>query len=354
MPDGTPNSSAQGTAPRRRGGKPTRSQIAATHAVVEWYLAKYFGTLDDQGVPRMFTERHRVGAFAINAAEWARGRDTALFKFLVATAMFQRRQDVQVVRILAGMRASDVAEIANPRRLLALVDKGPCSLLRTNAALLERCDLSKDPATRQGCCAANPRESCHLKRHTVVLKRYGHFGKMPTSAALMLREAGASGLNALRAQALRAHDSPLDRSRYLEQQLSAAWRINSKIASMFLSALTNEDLAGPLACWKDGVDPSHFVVIDSNVDAFLTSIGYRGLGTYEARRAFVQAIAASIDLRAINPALSSYNPRLVQQAMYLFMSATNRRNIASDCMREGPASCRACPRTVARRCPVRA
>ena len=28
-----------------------------------------------------------------------------------------------------------------------------------------------------GACSANPDTACHLKRHTVLLKRYGHFGK---------------------------------------------------------------------------------------------------------------------------------------------------------------------------------
>jgi hypothetical protein len=95
------------------------------------------------------------------------------------------------------------------------------------------------------------------------------------------------------------------------------------------------------------------VVIDSNVDLFLSSIGYRGHGTYAARRGFVRSLAERIDLRRLNPRLRSFNPRLVQQAMYLFMSATNRRAARRDCSHEGARACRACPAALRSRCPVR-
>ena len=94
-------------------------------------------------------------------------------------------------------------------------------------------------------------------------------------------------------------------------------------------------------------------MIDSNVDLFLASIGYTGHGTYDARRAFVHALARRVDLGALDRRVRSYNPRLVQQAMYVFMSAANRRASPGDCMHLGPSACAACPRQLVRRCPVR-
>jgi hypothetical protein len=122
---------------------------------------------------------------------------------------------------------------------------------------------------------------------------------------------------------------------------------------MFLSAVTNPDLSKGLDPWAAGVDWTYFVVVDSNVDLFLGSIGYAGLGTYEARRAFVQALARRIDLRAIDRRVRSYNPRLVQQAMYVFMSAANRRAAPSDCAHLAPVACEACPSALSRRCLLR-
>jgi hypothetical protein len=157
----------------------------------------------------------------------------------------------------------------------------------------------------------------------------------------------------LRAGVLRSTRGRSARARALEGALSKAWRINQKIAAMFLSSVTNPDLSRGLAPWTAGVDWTYFVVIDSNVDLFLASIGYHGGGTYGARRAFIEALARRVDLRAIDARVRRYNPRLVQQAMYVFMSSANRRATPADCMHVGPSACAACPRALARRCPVR-
>lgn len=300
----------------------------------------------------MFCEPSRVGAFAVDRAALRAGDGRALFRLLVATAMFQRRQDVQILRILRGVGRADAREISDAERLLALVNKGGCVHMRSTRALAEECDLDKDPLTRVGCCRANPEIACHLKRHTVLLKRYGHFGKMPTSIALMVRESGAADLSALRRRVMRRARNPLERAELLERELSRAWRVNQKIASMFLSMVTNPDLSRGLAPWSRGLDWTYYVVVDSNVDLFLRAIGYRGPSSYDARREFVRELARSIDLTRFDATLRPYNPRLVQQAMYLFMSTANRRAAESDCMHGAPGTCASCPRPVRSRCSV--
>lgn len=332
--------------------RPRASQVAATKAVVRWYLEHHFRRPSDPGVLEMFCDPSRVGAFAVDRRALRAGDGRALFRLLVATAMFQRRQDVQILRILQGMGASDADEISDAEQLLALVDDGGCAHMRTTLALAEQCDLAKDPRTRLGCCSANPKVACHLKRHTVLLKRYGHFGKVPTSIALMIREAGAEDLSALRRLVMKRARDPLARAQELERELSRAWRVNQKIASMFLSMVTNPDLSRGLAPWSRGIDWTYYVVIDSNVDLFLASIGYQGNGTYEARRDFLRDLARGIDLTEFDSALQRYNPRLVQQAMYLFMSTANRRAAAVDCLHLAPTVCATCPRAVRSRCPA--
>lgn len=301
----------------------------------------------------MFCDRARVGAFAVERSALRAGDGRALFRLLVATSMFQRRQDVQILRILRGISRRDADEIADAGRLLRLVDRCACPNIRSTIALTERCDLSKDERTGEGTCAANPDVACHLKRHTVLLKRYGHFGKVPTSLALMVREAGGPDLAAVRRGVLRRISDPLARARALEAELSRAWRVNRKIASMFLSAVTNPDLSRGLSPWSRGIDWTYFVVVDSNVDLFLASIRYRGGSSYDARREFVGALAREIDLSKLDPSLHAFNPRVVQQAMYLFMSVANRRAAPVDCMHLGPAVCAKCPTSLSVRCPVR-
>src|SRR5688572_21215321 len=135
---------------------PTASQVASTRAVVGWYLRGHFGTPSDPGVLDMFCDRTRVGAFAVDRAALRSGDPGALFRVLVATTMFQRRQDVQILRILRGISPEDAAELGNAHELLRLVDEARCEHMRSTVALTSQCDLSKDPTTRAGCCTANP------------------------------------------------------------------------------------------------------------------------------------------------------------------------------------------------------
>lgn len=335
------------------GPKPTRRQYAATRSVTAWYMRSYYGTAGDVGVAAMFCRRDRVGHFAIDRAALVAGSPDALFRLLVTMAMFQRRSDLQIMRVLRGIAHGDALELTDAARLLSLADDN-CELARTLDALLDQCDLGKCPETKRGVCGQRPTSTCHLKLHTELLKRYGHFGKMPTSAALMLRAQGVADLSSLRARIWEQTADPHARALALEGAISRAWRISEKIAAMYLSALTNRDLSGELAPWADGVDTNHFVVVDSNVDLFLKAIDYRGPMTYRARRAFIQSLAARIHLDELHPGVRRYNPRLVQQALYMFMSESNRRANAADCCHDVPASCGRCPRELASCCSLNA
>lgn len=299
----------------------------------------------------MFQRPDLVGSFAVTADEWRRGDAKALFRVLVATTLFQRRQDQQVMRILRGMTATRAREVASSRRLLKLVDESPCEMTQTQRALVENCDLDKS-VNGEGVCSRNPTVPCHLKQHTVWLKRYGHFGKVPTSVALMLREHEVNDLDQLYRTAVQRHDSPRTRSEALDQRLRTVWRVNEKIAAMFLSMACNPDLSSDDPPWHE-IDHTYFVVIDSNTDLFLDSVGYGGTGTYAARREFIWELAKRIDLSTLKASVSAYNPRLVQQAAYLFMSQVNRRTAAVDCWRGGIKACAACPKILRARCAVR-
>lgn len=331
------------------GLKPTRRQYAATRAVTAWYMRSYYGTAGDVGVAAMFCRPDRVGHFAVDPGALAAGAPDALFRLLVTMTMFQRRSDLQIMRVLQGIAQADALELTDAARLLDLADDG-CDLARSLDTLLERCDLGKCPETKRGVCGQRPGSACHLKRHTELLKRYGHFGKVPTSAALMLRAEGVEDLPTLRARVWEETADPLARALALEAAISRAWRISEKIAAMYLSAITNRDLSGELAPWAEGVDTDHFVVVDSNVDLFLKKIEYRGPMTYRARRAFIQSLAARIHLDELHPNVRRYNPRLVQQALYMFMSESNRRADPADCCHDAPASCGRCPKVLASRC----
>ncbi len=331
------------------GLKPTRRQVAVARSITAWYMRYYYSTAEDVGVVSMFCRPDRVGHFAIDRTALAAGSPDAIFRLLVTITMFQRRSDLQIMRVLREITHGDALELTNVAKLLSLADEG-CEFARSLDLLLKQCDLRKSTDTKQGICDQRPSSNCHLKRHTELLKRYGHFGKMPTSTALMLRAQGVSDLPSLRARIWAQTSDPHMRALALERAISGAWRISEKIAAMYLSALTNRDLSGDLAPWADGVDADYFIVIDSNVDLFLKAINYGGPKTYRGRRAFIQALASRIPLNDLHPGVRRNNPRLVQQALYMFMSKSNRRANAADCCHDAPASCSRCPRTLASCC----
>lgn len=332
--------------------EPTRRQYAAARSITEWYILSYYLTPKDVGVAAMFCRSDRVGHFAIDRTALSAGSPDALFRLLVTMTMFQRRSDLQIMRVLRAISHRDALELTDAARLLSLADEG-CAFARTLDLLLKQCDLGKSLETKRGICDQEPSSTCYLKRHTQLLKRYGHFGKMPTSTALMLRAQEVADLPSLRARIWAQTADPHVRALALERAISGAWRISDKIAAMYLSALTNRDLSGELAPWAGGVDTDYFVVIDSNVDLFLKATDYGGPMTYRGRRTFIQALASRIPLDDLHPGVGRYNPRLVQQALYMFMSKSNRRANAADCCHDAPASCERCPRTLASCCSLK-
>ena len=334
------------TAPR-----PTSEQLATTRAVVQWYLDLYYSTDADLGLLSMFCNPARVGHFAVNQEDIATEQPDALFKLLVTVAMFQRLRDSHVMGILRGISAEDAADMTSVETLLALAQGCTCPHSHSNKSLIQLCDLTKKPETKRGTCTVAPELPCYLKHHTELLRRYGHFGKVPTSAALVISEHG--DLAQLRVRVLTEVADPLERAQQLEMALSKAWRISEKLSAMYLSLLTVPNLGLERPPWQEGIDWRYFVVVDRNVDAFLTTINYSGSGTYTARRTFVQALAEGVNLSALRPELTKNNPRLVQQAFYLFMSEPNRRTNQADCCQHGDKVCAKCPSVLSEKCPTR-
>ena len=326
--------------------------VEKARLVRDWYLDRYHGQPDDLGLVWMFTDPARVGAFAVEQAALEADEPAALFRVLVATTLFQRRQDQQILRVLRGIGPADMAELTDAAGLRAAAAGCGCPRAADLARLIGDCDLHKDSAG-QGACTVAPEVACLPKRHAVLLKRYGHFGKVPTSLALAVEAAGAPDLADLRRRCIAEAAGPAEAAERLEAALCTAWRVSDKIAAMFLSMLSNPDLwPGGRAPWQEGLDWRRWVVIDSNTDLFLAWLGYRGPGTYAARRRFLGELAARVDRLGLRPGLHPNNPRLLQQAGYLFMSRTNRRALHRDCAKE-PGACGRCPETLAAGCPMR-
>lgn len=328
-----------------------KSTRYTTEFIVGWYFIHIWKQAHDGGLFPWLSNEQELGFFAIDSQAVEMGDDRALFKTLITLAMFQRLRDTFVVKILRSLSREDVAELTDPERLFFLARTGGCSHSATQESLQKVCNLAKDPQTGVGICAANPDCVCYLKRHTILLRRYGHFGKIPTSAALALQDSWGGSLSALRSRVFMDHLDPLVRSQALEAELNRVWRINKKVASMFLSAISAPDLGLETPPWRKGLDWTWFLPIDVNIDKFLVSVGWGGPWTYAARRQAILDLSKEVSLASFQPGLQDYNPRLVLQAINRFMSKPNRRAISTDCSFQAPHSCANCPTDLKAVCP---
>ena len=274
-----------------------------------------------------YCDATQVGHFAVAPAELTAGSEEALFKLFVSLSMFQALRDVIILKRQLTMPAS-------PARLLTDLDALRRAHGRTGCALLEEastfdaaCGVRKVGETVD--CDRHPGRRCPVKAATTAFKRTGDMGKLPTSAWLHFWRDG--GLEALRAEVMRLTASPTERAGLLVDRLARVYRFGRKLATLYVSALSTPALAPGLTPWFPWADGNELVVVDTNVARAIDHFGGTAVRTYEARTAWLQVQAGSLDLQDFHPDVPSHSPRLVQQALYWYCSKSNRAHRQDAC-----------------------
>jgi hypothetical protein len=232
--------------------------------------------------------------------------------------------------------------MTSPRRLRVLVERSPCAHLRDADVFDRCCDVRRDLVRDRATCGTRPRTPCHVKHATEAIGRMGDLGKTPTSAWLHL---GAHGLQRWFLEVCLLVEDPHARARRLVERVATLYRIGVKLASMFVTALSVPEL-GYRAAWAPEVNGSRIVVVDANVGR---AIGMwrtdRGPSTYAALEQWLVSAADRVDLSRMRAGLPRHSPRLVQQAVYVFRSRSNRAALGDACATKPCASCpsRVCP-----------
>jgi len=327
-----------------RGGVSARGQsaIAQVDRIVAWYVANVYGRWEGPGCKPFFADPDQVGFFAIDLERLRERDEAALFKLLVLFSFYQSRRDVDMMQLQRAMPREMVEELASPDRIATLVTECRCTLLRTSGGFDARCDVRRLSPSRTASCSVRPRTACHVKAATAAIGRMSDMGKIPTSAWLHLRDGGISAWFERACDEVR---DPLLRAERLVVRMRAIHRIGPKLASMYVSSLSVDELASSFAPWEPEVDGRETLVVDTNVSKIVAGLGGPDSTSYGARSEWLLAIARRINVRAHRADLPHRSPRFIQQALYAFRSASNRRNHGDPC---AAVPCRDCP---SRLCP---
>lgn len=310
---------------------------------MRWYLQHAYGVLEGPGQVPYFADPARVGPFAVDLNALRARDDDALFRLLVLMGLYQSRRDVDIMTLQRTMPARAVTQMVSRRRLRVLVDRSRCERLRSATDFDVGCDVRRDLGRDTATCGHRPRTPCHVKDSTLAIRRMGDMGKLPTSAWLHL---GPQGLRRWFDETCDATSSPTERAHVLVERLATIHRIGRKLAAMYVSSLSVPEMTPGLAPWSPEIDGSRLVVVDANVGRVIDHLrGGRGPRTYERMASWLIAVADQIDLRQLRRGLPARSPRLVQQALYVFRSRSNRLAREDPCGRQ---PCRQCP---SRACP---
>lgn len=307
----------------------------AVERIVAWYFRSAYGRWEGPGTRPFYCDPERVGHFAVDPADLAAGKSSSLFQLFVALSMFQARRDTVIMAQQRAMSRSDAATLSSIASLRRAARSSPCELLETAAEFEAECSVRK---TSDGAdCDHHPSARCQVKRATVLMRRMGDMGKLPTSAWLRIWHDGRFEQRI--ADVINGDLDPSERAEQLARLFEAVHRVGRKLATMFVSALSTPALAPGLTPWYPAVDGNLLVVVDSNVARVVDALrSAQASRTYAARAAWVRRQAACVDLRRFGRNLPAHSPRLVQQAVYVFASRSNRIAHGDPCSVEGACS----------------
>jgi hypothetical protein len=303
--------------------------------VARWYFERRVAT----PLP-FYCDPSRVGAFAVDPDDLAAGSDAAVFRLFVTLSMYQALRDVVIMRQQQSLPRALMRVVGDLAVVKRSIARHECPMLRT-ADAFEGCNVSKVGEVVD--CGTCPGTVCHVKDATVVFKRMGDMGKLPTSAWLLLWK---GGVREVLAEVCRAEASPTKRAALLVEGFARVHRVGRKLSTMFVSALSTPALAPGLTPWFPEIDGNQLVVVDTNVARAVDALRAPGAPmSYDSRERWVREQAARMDLRVFRPELPAYSPRLVQEALYTFGSKSNRVAHGDPCA--GRATpCAACTPTL--------
>lgn len=315
--------------------------------VVEWYFRHAYGRWEGPNLLPFFCRRDVVGHFAVDPAGIESGDDSALFKLFVCLAMYQARRDIVIMAQQKAYSTSAVRKLSSLSELRSFIRNRHCACLSDAATFDRKCDVQMIDGKAN--CTFLSNAPCRVKDAGKLLRRMGDMGKLPTSGFLHLWISG--GIHQVFLDIEAETSDPGSRAALLVQRISSVFRVGRKLATMYVSALSAPALVGGLGPWYPSVDGYSLSVIDTNVARGINVLqGNQIENSYGARVAWIEQHARNIDLKYFDRELPSYAPRIIQQAVYVFSSSSNRQARGDPCQSDECDLCvpGLCPRGNAR------
>lgn len=302
--------------------------------IISWYANRVFGRIEGKSVLPFYCDPTKVGRAAVSQVGIRKGSESALFKLFVSLMMYQARRDVVIQAQQKSWKAKDSDHLLSLSKIRSRIAESRCPHLKTDATFETACTIVR----RQGVvtCDHNHLE-CPVRDASQVWGRMSDLGILPVSAIrriwiksnliIILQEAGS------------IHD-PIQRIEWVISKFSAVHRVGRKLATMFVSTLSTPALAKDLSPWHPLLNGNLAVVIDTHAKRAIDHFRVGGIDSYQSRVDWVRNVALRIDLSKFREDWPSYSPRLIQQALYMFSSKSNRRAWRDPC---SEAVCAGCP-----------
>jgi len=300
-----------------------KSVLNTLRPAVAWYFAHVYGRIEGPNVLPWYCDPARSGRLAVAPEPLAAGDPDALFKLFVAFSMFQARRDTVILAQQRAMTAREADALVSASYVERVIASSPCEALKS-PDFASQCTV--DLRESHVDCRSMPGQPCHVKDATRALKRTGDMGKIPSSAWIH----AWSGEKLARTIVIVGGAAREKRGALLIQHFSGVHRIGEKLATMFVSALSTPALARGLTPWFPLIDGNQLLVIDTNVARAVDTLGCP-VKTYRGRAAWLRRLANRLDLAEFNSDVPRRSPRLVQQALFMFCSRSNRKSRVDPC-----------------------
>jgi hypothetical protein len=297
--------------------------------IVEWYFGKIYSFYEGPAIIPWYCNTKEIGYFAVNSKRLKAIPDSkTLFRLFITMTMYQALRDTVIAKRQRDLTLSQCNDLIDLGNIHNAILHHKCLALSHPEIFYKSCNVVKSNQIVD--CLTHPGLDCPVKLASLAYGRMGDLGKLAISAVLNHKFYGLFDKNMH--IKISINDDATQRAYMLVTEFKKVFRVGSKLATMFVSALSTPGLFPDYTPWYPIIDGNDLVVIDTNVSKGIRILTNSMLPeTYEAQGKWIRSNAKVINMSIYGYKLPEYSPRLLQQSLYWFISKSNRLRIKDTC-----------------------